>query len=90
MIFSVRTIPTSTTVPIAMAMPERATMLASTPKNFMAIKTMSTATGKRPEISTEARRLNTMMTMTKMVIRISKVKASLSVPKVSCISSVRS
>jgi len=55
--FSVRMTPTSTIVPIAMAMPDKATMFASTPKNFMLIKTISTATGNRLEIRMDALRL---------------------------------
>ena len=77
-------------VPMAMAIPESATILASTPNIFMAMNTIKTATGSSPDISTEARRLKTIMMMTKMVISISKVSASLSVPKVSWISSVLS
>ena len=83
MIFSDRITPTSTMVPIAIAIPERATIFASTPKSFMAIKTIKTATGNKPEIKMEARRLNTIMMITKMVINISNVNASLSVPNVS-------
>ena len=41
----------STTVPIAIAMPDRATMLASTPASFMATKANSTASGNTLEIS---------------------------------------
>ncbi len=89
-IFSERITPTSTMVPIAMAIPERATILASTPKSFMEINTISTATGSNPEISTEARRLNTITIITRTVISISSVRASLRVPSVSWISSVRS
>ena len=70
-------------VPIAMAIPERATILASTPKSFMAINTINTATGNKPEISTDALKLNTITIITKMVINISKVNASFRVPKVS-------
>ena len=44
-------------VPIAIAIPERATILASTPKYFIAINTDKIATGNRPEISKEALRL---------------------------------
>ena len=83
MIFSESMTPTSTIVPIAIAIPDNATILASTPKSFIAINTIKTATGNKPEINTEARRLNTIMIMTKMVMNISKVKASLSVPNVS-------
>ena len=81
--FSESMTPTSTIVPIAIAIPDSATILASTPKSFIAINTINTATGNSPEINTEARRLNTIMIMTKMVMSISKVKASLSVPNVS-------
>ena len=88
--FSERITPTSTIVPIAIAIPESATILASTPKSFIAINTINTATGSNPEIRTEARRLNTIMMITKMVINISKVNASLSVPNVSLMSSVLS
>ena len=52
-------------------------------KSFIAINTIKTATGNKPEINTEARKLNTIMMITKMVISISNVKASLSVPNVS-------
>ncbi len=90
MIFSERMTPTSTMVPMAMAIPERATILASTPKSFMLIKTISTATGSNPDIRMEARRLNTITTITRMVTKISRVRASLRVPRVSWISSVRS
>ena len=56
-IFSDRITPRSTMVPIAIAIPDRATILASTPKSFMAIKTSKIATGSSPEISMEALRL---------------------------------
>ena len=82
-IFSDSITPTSTIVPIAIAIPDNATIFASTPKSFIAINTIRTATGNSPEISTEARRLNTIIIITKMVINISSVKASLSVPNVS-------
>ena len=82
-IFSDRITPTSTIVPMAMAIPDSATMFASTLKSFIAIKTINTATGNNPEINIEARKLKTMIMITKMVIRISKLRASLSVPRVS-------
>ena len=88
--FSERMTPTSTMVPMAMAIPDKATILASTLKKNMAIKTMSTATGSKPAISKEALRLKTMTTMTKMVIKISKLRASFRVPKVSSIKIVLS
>ena len=70
MIFSESMTPTSTIVPIAIAIPDRATMFASTPKNFIAIKTINTATGNKQEINIEARRLKTQIIITKMVINI--------------------
>jgi len=45
---------------------------------------------KPAEIKTEALRLNTITTITKMVIKISRVRASLRVPRVSWMSSVLS
>ena len=75
--------PTSTMVPIAMAIPDKATIFASTSNNFMAIKTINTATGNNPEIKIEARKLKTITIITKMVIKISKLKASFKVPNVS-------
>ena len=80
----------STIVPMAMAIPDRATMLASTLNNFIAMNTISTATGKSPEISREALRLKTITIITKMVMRISILRASSSVCKVSCIKMDRS
>jgi len=88
--FSVSTTPISTIVPMAMAIPESATILASTPNNFILINTSSTATGNKLEIKSEALMLNTMTTTTKMVIRISRVRASCSVARVSLMSSLRS
>ena len=52
--FSTRITPMSTMVPMAMAMPDRATMLASIPNTFMATKTISTASGSRPATSKPA------------------------------------
>ncbi len=70
MTFSERIIPRSTMVPMAMAIPERATILASTPKYRMAINTISTDMGNRPDIKNEALRLMTMTIMTRMVMMI--------------------
>ena len=56
----------------------------------MATKTIKTATGSNPEIKMEALKLKTIIIITKMVINISNVSASLSVSKVSTISSERS
>ena len=46
--FSQSTIPISTMVPIAIAIPESATTLASTPATFIAIKQIKTAKGSSP------------------------------------------
>ena len=82
--------PISTMVPMAMAMPESATMLADTPKSFIAIKHMSTATGSNALMRIELLRCMTIISTTIMVMNISSVSASLSVPKVSYIRLVRS
>ena len=88
--FSQMTIPMSTIVPMAMAMPDRATMLASTPKSFIATKHISTANGSIAPISTLERRWIIMTMTTTSVTSISWTRASLSVPSVSRISPVRS
>ena len=88
--FSDRITPTSTIVPMAIAIPDKATILASTLNSFIEIKTIKTAMGSKPEISREALRLKTITIMTNMVIRISKVKASSKVFNVSLMSSVLS
>ena len=90
MIFSDRMTPTSTIVPMAIAIPDNATILASIPNAFMAINTINTASGNNPEIKIEALRLNTIMMITSMVIKISRASASFKVPKVSLIKSVLS
>ena len=88
--FSESMTPTSTIVPIAIAIPESATIFASTLNIFIAINTINTATGSRPDIKIEALKLKTIIIITRIVIIISNVKASFSVPKVSWISSVLS
>ena len=75
---------------MAIAIPDNATIFASTLNNFIAIKTINTATGNRLEIKMEAFKLKTIITITKMVIKISKFNASFSVPNVSFINSDRS
>ncbi len=82
-IFSDSTIPISTMVPMAMAIPDRDTMLASTPANFIAIKVINTATGSIPEIRMDVRKFSTITTITMMVINTSSESASSSVPSVS-------
>ena len=88
--FSVTMIPISTIVPIAMAMPERATMLASTPKTFIATKQSKTARGSNPEIRIELLRCIIITSTTMMVISISRERAERRVPRVSYIRSVLS
>ena len=88
--FSQMTMPMSTMVPMAMAMPDRATMLASTPKTFMAIKHISTANGSMAPIRTLPRRLPTISTTTRTVMSTSFRRAAPSVPRVSRISPERS
>ncbi len=73
--FSQITIPISTIVPMAIAIPDRATMLASTPNVFIAMKHINTASGSRPLISTELRRCRTITITTTMVTNISSVRA---------------
>ena len=73
----------STIVPMAMAMPDRATMLASTPNVFMAMKHISTASGSSALISNELRRCITITRITMIVTRISSISAVFSVPSVS-------
>ena len=88
--FSEITMPTSTMVPIAMAIPERATMLASTRKVFIATKVIPMARGSSPAISSELRRWRTRTATTTIVTRISSESAELSVPRVSRMRPVRS
>ena len=89
-IFSVTTIPISTIVPIAMAIPDKATIFASTLNNFIPIKTNSTVSGSMAEMSKEDRKCINIIRITIMVIRISSRKASFNVSSVSWISPVRS
>ena len=84
------TMPISTMVPMAMAMPERATILASTPKTFMAAKQASTASGNSPETSAAPRRFSTSTSTTITVTKTSSLRARSSVPKVSSIKPDRS
>ncbi len=90
MMFSTSTMAMSTIVPIAMAIPDKATILAVTSMYFMAMKVMSTAMGRTPDIRAEALRFITIISTTMIVIRICSDKASSSVPIVSWISSVLS
>ena len=88
--FSVNTIPTSTMTPMAMAIPDRATILASIEKNFIRMKVISTPMGRRLEIRKEALRFITSTITTRMLIKISWDRADSSVPSVSRISPDRS
>ena len=73
-----------------MAIPDKATILASTPNLRILIKVISTPIGSKLEIKTDARRLKTSINTTKILINISNVKASCKVPKVSLIKLVLS
>ncbi len=88
--FSHSTMPMSDMVPTAMAMPDRETMLASMPKNFIAPNPMRTARGISEETRMPVRRLVSMRTMTMIVIRTSWLIAVLSVSSVSPIRAERS
>ena len=80
----------STMVPMAIAIPERATMFASTPPSFMKMKVNSTAMGNRDAIRKDARRCINMNSTTRIVTRISSEIAVFSVPRVSWIKPERS
>jgi len=88
--FSQMMMPMSTMVPMAMAMPESATMLASTLNCFIAMKHIRIATGSTAEISSELRKCRTITSTTITVTSTSSKSASLSVSSVSPISFVRS
>ena len=62
--FSMNTTPTSTITPMAIAIPLRATMLASTPVSFMMMNVLSTAKGNMTDITIEALRLTTRISTT--------------------------
>ena len=84
------TTPTSTITPMAMAIPDSATMLASTPVSFMMMKEASTASGSMVAMTTEARRLSTRMSTTMIQMSTSSVSELSNVPMVSLMSWVRS
>ena len=88
--FSIITTPTSTITPMAMAMPDRATMLASTPATFITMNVAITAKGSMAEMTADALRLSTRTSTTMMQMSTSWVRASSSVPMVSRMSCVRS
>ena len=80
---STKTTPTSATTPIAMAMPDKATILALIPVNFIIIKVANTAMGSKLEIIIDARKLKTNTIMTIITINISCERALSRVPIVS-------
>ena len=88
--FSVKMMPMSTIVPIAIAMPDKATMFASMPNAFMRMKQASTATGNKPLMSSDERTFITMTTTTMMVIKICRSIAVSRVAMVSLMSPDRS
>ena len=69
-IVSVKITPISTTVPMAIAIPDKATIFASTLPNFMAIKVNKTDTGSINEISKAIRRRRKMSNTMEIVIKI--------------------
>ena len=81
--FSHTTMPISTIVPMAMAMPDSATMLACTPNSFMPTKHNRTVRGSMPLTNALLRRCITITSTTMIVTSISSQMASLSVPNVS-------
>ncbi len=81
--FSVKTTPTSTITPMAIAIPDKATMLASTPKLRITMKVISTPMGSKLDIRNEALRFITRIITTIILMRISSDRASSSVPRVS-------
>ena len=87
---STNTTPTSTITPMAMAIPDRATMFASIPVYRININVASTAMGSMLAITTDARRLSTSTIITMIQISISCERLDSSVPIVSLISPVRS
>ena len=62
--FSQMITPMSTIAPIAIAMPDSATMLAATPNVFIAMKHIRTASGSRALMSSELRRCITITSIT--------------------------
>ena len=88
--FSVNTMPMSTIVPIAIAIPPSAMMFASTPVSFIATSASSTPRGSTALITSELRMLRSITRTTSTVIRISWKSAVDSVSMVSCTSCERS
>ena len=84
--FSMKTTPTSTITPMAMAIPDKATIFASTPQSFITMNVQSTARGSIVAMTTEARRLSTRMSTTMIQMRTSWVSELSKVPIVSLMS----
>ena len=89
-IFSVNTIPISTIVPMAIAIPESATIFASTPNQRIPKNAKRTAIGRRSAIKIAERKCITIIKTTMIVIKISSISALESVSSVSPIRVVRS
>ena len=75
---------------MAIAIPDNATILASTPTLRMIINVDSTANGSMLAITTEARKLRISTIITMIQISTSSVRADSNVPIVSLINPVRS
>ena len=89
-IFSTSTMPISTITPIAIAIPDKATMFASTPLNLIRMNVIRTPIGSSPATISDALRFITRIIMTMMLIRISCDNADPRVPMVSFIKAVLS
>jgi len=81
--FSTKITPTSTIIPMAMAIPDNATILASMPTYRIMMKAASTPTGSILEMTIDALRFRMRTMTTMMAISVSWVSAVSSVPMVS-------
>ena len=88
--FSPTMTPMSTIVPMAMAIPDSATMFASTPKTLIAMKAPRIASGRMAETRNDVARCPTITSTTSTVTSTSWEIAVLSVPSVSWMRPVRS
>ena len=68
---------------MAIAIPDKATIFASTLKNFIKIKVINTPNGSKLEINMDALKFNINTITTKMLIKISCDNDDSKVPKVS-------
>ena len=89
-ILSTNTTPTSTITPMAIAIPDSATIFASIPVYRISINVANTAIGSILAITTDARKLSTNTMMTIIQINISCERLVSNVPMVSFINPVRS